>query len=161
MSSKGRNILIVDDEENIRRMLRATLELEGYSVREAIDALESIESIENELPDVVLLDLWMPGASGMSVLEHLSHRPSEERPSGEADNTGPTACPCWHSIEGAAPKCSSEATLSGISADEPRQCELQRNIGSSSAGHLAQRHSSHRAGSGDLSSKGRQRSNIL
>jgi len=80
MSSKGRNILIVDDEENIRRMLRAILELEGYSIREAIDSLEAIESIESELPDVVLLDLWMPGASGMSVLEHLSHRPSERQP---------------------------------------------------------------------------------
>lgn len=80
MSNTGTTILVVDDEENIRLMLRMALESEGYSVREAIGAVEAIESIENQLPDVVLLNLWVPGAHGMSVLEHLSHRLSEQRP---------------------------------------------------------------------------------
>jgi DNA-binding response OmpR family regulator len=80
MSSTGTTILIVDDEENIRLMVRLSLESQGYFIREAISAREAIESIENECPDLVLLDLRMPGGHGMSVLEHLSQWQPERRP---------------------------------------------------------------------------------
>jgi DNA-binding response OmpR family regulator len=80
MSHVAPTILVVDDEEHIRLMLRASLESEGFAIREASGAAEAIESIEDESPNIVLLDLWMPGEHGMSVLEHLSHRPTEQRP---------------------------------------------------------------------------------
>jgi two-component system nitrogen regulation response regulator NtrX len=65
-------ILIVDDERNVRRMLRALLEAEGYEVAEADGGDAALASLERASPDVMLLDLVMPpGLSGLSVLERL------------------------------------------------------------------------------------------
>jgi len=64
-------ILIVDDEGNIRRMLRALLESEGYSVRDVPSAETAIAEVERIPPDVVLLDLALPGRSGLEALPDL------------------------------------------------------------------------------------------
>jgi two-component system nitrogen regulation response regulator NtrX len=62
-------ILIVDDEGNLRRMLRALLEAEGYSVGEAENAERGLELGAELQPEVVLLDLALPGISGLEALE--------------------------------------------------------------------------------------------
>src|SRR3990170_1369528 len=62
------DVLIVDDEGNIRRMLRALLESEGYGVREAPSAEEGIAEAEREAPELILLDLMLPGMSGLDAL---------------------------------------------------------------------------------------------
>jgi two-component system nitrogen regulation response regulator NtrX len=64
-------ILIVDDEANIRRMLAGLLESEGHVTAAAGDADEAIAAMQAEEADVVLLDLALPGASGLVVLERL------------------------------------------------------------------------------------------
>lgn len=64
-------LLIVDDEANIRRMLRALLESEGYRVREAESAEAGIEAVREAPPEVVLLDLALPGMSGLEALPIL------------------------------------------------------------------------------------------
>ncbi len=64
-------ILIIDDEANIRRMLRALLVSEGYSVREADRAEVGIEEVREHPPEVVLLDLALPGMSGLDALPLL------------------------------------------------------------------------------------------
>lgn len=65
------DILLVDDEGNIRRSLRALLEAEGHRVREAPSAEVGIESVREHTPDVVLLDLALPGMSGLDALPRL------------------------------------------------------------------------------------------
>ncbi|MEK7791227.1 MAG: sigma-54 dependent transcriptional regulator [Deltaproteobacteria bacterium] len=65
------HILIVDDEQNIRRTLRSALEEEGYRVSEASDGRSAILSVEKERPDLILLDIWMPEMDGMEVLKKL------------------------------------------------------------------------------------------
>src|SRR3972149_1813913 len=62
------DVLIVDDEGNIRRMLRALLESEGYGVREAGSAEEGLAEAANAPPEVVLLDLMLPGMNGLEAL---------------------------------------------------------------------------------------------
>jgi EAL domain-containing protein (putative c-di-GMP-specific phosphodiesterase class I) len=69
------NILVVDDEEAVRRLLRDCLELDGYEVREAADALQAIDRIDEAIPDCVLLDVMMPGMSGLELLERLRKDP--------------------------------------------------------------------------------------
>ena len=65
-------VLIVDDERNMRRMLRALLEEDGYAVDEADGGDEGLALLARSEPDVVLLDLVMaPGPNGLSVLERL------------------------------------------------------------------------------------------
>lgn len=64
-------ILIVDDEKDIRISLAGILEDEGYNVILAADGEEALESVTAELPDLVLLDIWMPGRDGLETLALL------------------------------------------------------------------------------------------
>ena len=65
------DILIVDDEGNIRRMLRALLEAEGYQVREAESAEAGLVEVGQQAPEVVLLDLALPGMTGLEALPRI------------------------------------------------------------------------------------------
>jgi len=65
-------VLIIDDEQNIRRMLRALLEQEGFEVAEAAGGRAALESLDTNDPDLALLDLVMPGGpDGLATLERL------------------------------------------------------------------------------------------
>ena len=64
-------VLVVDDEAPIRLLCRVNLEAEGMTVLEASDGDQGLELARAELPDVVLLDVMMPGRSGWEVAEEL------------------------------------------------------------------------------------------
>lgn len=64
-------ILVVDDEEGIRSLMRMTLELDGYSVLTAEDGRTALEIFKKEQPDVVLLDVRMPEIDGIEVLSRI------------------------------------------------------------------------------------------
>jgi two-component system, OmpR family, KDP operon response regulator KdpE len=64
-------ILIVDDEPQIRRVLRTTLISQGYTVAEARTGDEALEQIRNERPDLILLDVNMPGISGLETCREI------------------------------------------------------------------------------------------
>lgn len=64
-------LLLVDDEASIRNLLRMTLEMDGYEVLEATDGPEAISVFEKEAPELALLDVKLPGMSGMEVLERI------------------------------------------------------------------------------------------
>ncbi len=69
-------ILVVDDEENIRKSLKMILEYEGYSFLEASDGEEGLDIIEDTIGlDLVLLDIKLPGIDGLDVLAELKKRP--------------------------------------------------------------------------------------
>src|SRR5439155_15100832 len=66
------SVLIVDDEPNIRRMVGALLGAEGYDVRDAADGATGLGRVRESEPDVVLLDLMMPGElDGLATLAQL------------------------------------------------------------------------------------------
>ncbi len=66
-----KTILVVEDEAAIREMLVMALERGGFAVREAGDAVEAESSIADQLPDLVLLDWMLPGASGVELARRL------------------------------------------------------------------------------------------
>jgi len=68
---RGTRVLIVDDEAPIRLLCRVNLEAEGMTVSEASDGRTGLERAREELPDVVLLDVMMPGLDGWKVAEKL------------------------------------------------------------------------------------------
>ncbi|HEU5359242.1 MAG TPA: type II/IV secretion system protein, partial [Gemmatimonadales bacterium] len=74
----GAKILLVDDEDQLRRLLKDLLEREGYEVVEARDGAEALEQVDRHGPDVMLLDLNLPGMDGYSVLAHVRSRPATE-----------------------------------------------------------------------------------
>ena len=69
----NQTILVVDDEETIREVVRRYLELEGFNVKEAADGLEALDAIRSEPPDLIVLDLMLPGIDGLSLTQHIRH----------------------------------------------------------------------------------------
>lgn len=76
MSSK---LLIIDDEANIRTMIRLTLEHAGYAVETAADGEEGIKKVGGTHYDLVLLDQRMPGLSGMDVQQEIQKKSPDTR----------------------------------------------------------------------------------
>jgi excisionase family DNA binding protein len=70
----GPLVLVVDDDAKLREYMRVNLEIEGYTVREAEGADEALEAIEDKAPDLVLLDVVMPGVDGWQLLQKLQER---------------------------------------------------------------------------------------
>ncbi|RPH93613.1 DNA-binding response regulator [candidate division KSB1 bacterium] len=68
-------ILIVDDEEDIREMLRYNLVREGYQVILAETGEQALESVKTTMPDLVLLDLMLPGMDGLEVCRQIKQQP--------------------------------------------------------------------------------------
>ena len=71
----GRTVLIVDDEENIRRLLRHILESEGFRVLEAHDGRQAMHQALESRPDVITLDIMLPDKDGFEVLKSLKENP--------------------------------------------------------------------------------------
>jgi len=63
------SILIIDDEEDIRDILKYTLEKEGYIVDVAINGEEGLLKLKSKIPDLVILDVMMPGMDGIEICE--------------------------------------------------------------------------------------------
>ncbi len=70
-SATPTRVLVVDDEAPIRLLCRVNLEAEGMQVLEAADGIAGVEAAQAERPDVVLLDVMMPGMDGWQVAERL------------------------------------------------------------------------------------------
>ena len=71
-------ILVVDDDNTTRTLLAALLRSNGYDVRTAEDGEQAIDRCRDEIPDLVLLDLFMPGMSGHEVAAHLKGEPASQ-----------------------------------------------------------------------------------
>lgn len=69
--SPASTILIVDDEPQIRRVMRSTLSSHGYAIAEAKSGEEALEWMRKEQPDLVLLDVNMPGMGGLEVCREI------------------------------------------------------------------------------------------
>lgn len=69
--TSGARILVVDDEAQIRRSLRVNLERRGYSVETAEDGEQAIRLFANRRPDILILDLVMPGINGVEVVRQV------------------------------------------------------------------------------------------
>src|SRR4030095_2879146 len=67
----GEHILIVDDERAIQTTLRGVLEDEGYRVTAVGSGEEAISRLQDETPDIIFLDIWMPGIDGLETLAEL------------------------------------------------------------------------------------------
>jgi type II secretory ATPase GspE/PulE/Tfp pilus assembly ATPase PilB-like protein/ActR/RegA family two-component response regulator len=71
-----RKVLLVDDEDQLRRVMKDLLEREGYVVSEARDGVQALDQVDRTGPDVIVLDLNLPGLDGYGVLSHLRSRPA-------------------------------------------------------------------------------------
>jgi CheY-like chemotaxis protein len=70
----GKTILVVDDDTDLRRMFSMALELAGFTVHEAANGYEAIHSVDRHRPDLIVLDLLLPGFGGLSVQQEIAER---------------------------------------------------------------------------------------
>ncbi|MGH7584718.1 MAG: ATPase, T2SS/T4P/T4SS family [Gemmatimonadales bacterium] len=76
---RGIRVLLVDDEDNLRKVMRDLLERDGFDVAEARDGVEALAQADRNAPDVIVLDLNLPGLSGYDVLQRLRAHPATAR----------------------------------------------------------------------------------
>ena len=65
------SVLIVDDEPSILQSLGGLLSDEGFEILTALNGYEALKIIDKEAPDLVLLDIWMPGIDGIETLKEI------------------------------------------------------------------------------------------
>jgi type II secretory ATPase GspE/PulE/Tfp pilus assembly ATPase PilB-like protein/CheY-like chemotaxis protein len=73
---RGATVLLVEDEDQLRRVMKDLLQREGYRVAEARDGIQALDEVDRFAPDVIILDLNLPGIDGYSVLTQLRSRPA-------------------------------------------------------------------------------------
>jgi len=71
-----KKVLLVDDEDQLRRVMKDLLERDGYIVAEARDGVQALDQVDRFGPDAIVLDLNLPGLDGYGVLSHLRSRPA-------------------------------------------------------------------------------------
>ena len=71
-----KTILVTDDDRDVRAIIRMRLEAARYRILEASDGQSALELAQNEHPDLLLLDMTMPGISGVEVVERLRGNPA-------------------------------------------------------------------------------------
>jgi DNA-binding response OmpR family regulator len=74
-----RKVLLVEDDESVRQLVRVTLQMNDFEVVEAKDGLEGLLLLEMHHPDAVILDLMMPDVGGERVLAQLRATPETKR----------------------------------------------------------------------------------
>lgn len=80
MNIGAHKILVVDDECSLVQLCKIILEAAGYTVRTALTGSEALELINEDVPDIVLLDVMMPGMSGIEVCRRIRQKFSANKP---------------------------------------------------------------------------------
>lgn len=70
------NILVVDDDDNMRHLMKTILERQGHGVTIAKDGLEGLARVDEKSPDLVVTDIVMPGIGGLALFSELQRTPS-------------------------------------------------------------------------------------
>ena len=74
-AGKGRTVVVVEDNVRSRRLVRDLLEVHGFGIVEAESAEEALEAMQDTRPDLVLLDIQLPGMDGVAALRMLREDP--------------------------------------------------------------------------------------
>ncbi|MEO8139700.1 MAG: response regulator, partial [Gemmatimonadota bacterium] len=77
--ARGARVLLVDDEDSLRRVMKDLLARDGFDVVEARTGVEALDQVDRHAPDIIVLDLNLPGMDGYSVLSELRSRPATRR----------------------------------------------------------------------------------
>lgn len=78
--AQGVSVLIVEDDPDLRQLFRLVLSVSGFRVRDVHDGYLALVAIEEDPPDVLVLDLGLPRVSGFTVLDELAARPDIPTP---------------------------------------------------------------------------------
>jgi CheY-like chemotaxis protein len=71
MADQKKKIIIIDDEKSFANILATTLKKLGFEVKFYLDSCEALKNVIKDKPDIILLDIMMPGLNGIEVFKHL------------------------------------------------------------------------------------------
>jgi two-component system phosphate regulon response regulator PhoB len=71
---QGKSILVVEDDAALRQLFATALELAGYAVRQAPNGYEAMHAVDHQPPDLIVLDLLLPGFGGLGVRKDIADR---------------------------------------------------------------------------------------
>jgi len=74
-----KKVLIVEDQSDVRELIRITLELEDFEIHEAADGLDGLAQAQRLRPDLMLLDVMMPGLDGLQLCQRVKSDPALRR----------------------------------------------------------------------------------
>lgn len=74
MHNNINNILVIEDEENVREFLKAFLEENNFNVTVAPDGLKGMELVEEKLPGIIIVDLLLPGEHGIDLVKSIRQK---------------------------------------------------------------------------------------
>jgi CheY-like chemotaxis protein len=99
MSRRRMKVLVVEDNDDLRSLFRTALAIDGFEVQEARDGLEALHRLDQDPPDVVILDINLPLVSGVAVREQIAvHSATRHIPivvvTGSAENFDALNVPC-------------------------------------------------------------------
>ena len=77
-TKKNRKVLVADDDDRSRKLMTTLLHADGYEVRSTESGAGALKAIADERPDILLLDLMMPGMDGFEVVRQLKADPASE-----------------------------------------------------------------------------------
>ena len=75
MMHERRTVLIVDDDEGTREFVQEVMRMEGWEAATAVNGVEALDQVANDLPDLVVLDVHMPEMDGFAVFQELRSNP--------------------------------------------------------------------------------------
>ena len=125
----GHRLLVVDDNQDAANSLAMLLRLQGHEVRVAYSGMAALEMTKTYTPDVVFLDIGMPGMDGYEVARRMRQQPGLGNRAGGADRLGPAGRPPPHGGSRVRPP-SREAPGSGSPSEVTRRvnaCDDDRN----------------------------------
>ncbi|MCF6155183.1 MAG: response regulator [Candidatus Brocadia sp.] len=67
----GKNVMVVEDNEKNRKLMRVVLKAKGYNVIEAITGEEALAILKNQKPDIILMDIQLPGIDGLTLVKQI------------------------------------------------------------------------------------------
>lgn len=80
MTKNKRKILVVDDEASLVQLCKLILEQAGYKVQSAFSGRQALSRVEEEMPDIIVLDVMMPGMTGIDVCRTIRRGDFDKRP---------------------------------------------------------------------------------
>jgi len=73
--SQKKNILLIEDEEDIAALIKLQADISGYKLHVETDGINGLRAIEREKPDLVILDIMLPGQNGLDICRKMKHSP--------------------------------------------------------------------------------------